>query len=219
MGLLHIAATALALNGVSAVPAPQGGNAPAAKYCDASTTICYSEWVSPEKIAYRVAIPENATATADFDVLLQIQAPSTVGWAGIAWGGVMVNNPLTVAWPSGQSVVVSSRLATARTYPTAYAGATYTVLPGTVANSTHWTLNVLAKGVTKWGSGAGTRLNPSSTAVSFAYAQSRTGPSEPANNQSRFGIHNSRAKWSHNLAEAKISDFAAQVAKLSGTAA
>lgn len=111
MGFLQLAAAALALGSVaSSNPVPQGGAVSSAKYCDAATTICYSEWVSPEKIAYRIAIPDTATA-GNFDVLLQIAAPKTVGWAAIAWGGVMVNNPLTVAWANGDKAVVSSRSA------------------------------------------------------------------------------------------------------------
>jgi hypothetical protein len=105
-----------------------------------------------------------------------------------------------------------SNPSSARTYPTPYTGATYTVLPGSVANSTHWTLNVLAKGVSSW---ATTQLNPASTAVSFAYAQSASPPVEPANNASRFSIHNTRGKWSHDLSSAKLANFAELVQKAS----
>lgn len=211
MGLLQFAAAVLSLGSVATSnPVPQAAAAPAAKYCDASTTICYSEWLSPEKIAYRIAIPDTATA-GNFDVLLQIAAPKSVGWAGIAWGGVMVNNPLTVAWANGDKTVVSSRSASSRSYPTPYAGATYTVLPGSSANSTHWTLNVLAKGVSSFGS---TKLNPAGS-VSLAYAQSATPPTEPANNATRFSIHNSRGKWTHDLKSAQIANFAELVEKAS----
>lgn len=111
MGLLHLAAAVLTLGNVGlTTPVPQGGDGSAAKYCDAATTICYSEWLSPEGIAFRIAIPDTATA-GNFDVLLQIAAPKTVGWAGVAWGGVMVNNPLTVGWANGDTAVVSSRSA------------------------------------------------------------------------------------------------------------
>jgi hypothetical protein len=217
MGLLQLAATVLALgSSVQAAPANDvAARQAGVKYCDPVSTICYSEWISPEKIAFRTAIPENATATADFDVLVQIQAPKSVGWAGIAWGGTMVNNPLTVAWPNAQTVVVSSRRATARTYPQPWTGATYTVLGGTVSNSTHWTVNFLAKGVSNLGS---SRLNPSSTAASIAYGQSYQAPSSPADPASRFGIHNSRGKFSHNLALGKISNFRAAVAQLASEA-
>lgn len=111
MGFLHLVAAVLSLGAVGfGSPYPQSASAPAAKYCDASTTICYAEYLSPEKIAFRVAIPQSATA-GNFDVLLQIQAPKSTGWAGLAWGGIMVNNPLTVAWANGNKTVVSSRSA------------------------------------------------------------------------------------------------------------
>lgn len=92
MRLSQLAATLLALLGNAAFAKPvvvQSRDTVhvAAKYCDASTSICYSEFISPEKIAYRFAIPDNATA-GNFDVLLQIVAPKAVGWAGLAWGGV-----------------------------------------------------------------------------------------------------------------------------------
>lgn len=89
MRLSQLAATLLVVvgttNTVFANPV-QSRDTVSAKYCDASTHICYSEFISPEKIAYRFAIPDNATA-GNFDILLQIVAPKTVGWAGLAWGG------------------------------------------------------------------------------------------------------------------------------------
>src|SRR5262249_19102645 len=107
MGLLQVAATALALGNL-ALASPVQGRSAAAKYC--AGDVCYSEWVSPEKIAYRIAIPDTATA-GTFDILLQISAPKAVGWAGLAWGGTMVNNPLAVAWANGNTGIVSSRKA------------------------------------------------------------------------------------------------------------
>ena len=105
--------TLAALSSTLAAPSPDvQSTAAAAKYCDAATTICYSEYTSPAKVVYRIAIPDTATASAPFDVLLSIVAPTTVGWAAIAWGGQMANNPLTVGWANGASTVVSSRRAT-----------------------------------------------------------------------------------------------------------
>lgn len=85
------------------------------------------------------------------------------------------------------------------------------MLSGSGANSTHWTLNVLAKGVSAFGN---TKLNPAGS-VSLAYAQSTSPPTEPANNASRFSIHNSRGKWTHDLKAAQIANFAALVEKAS----
>ncbi|KAH6611773.1 hypothetical protein B0J18DRAFT_474219 [Chaetomium sp. MPI-SDFR-AT-0129] len=203
MAFIRFVTAAVLANAALSTPVPQSDDNPA-QYCDAATTICYSEWVSPENIAYRVAIPDTAVA-GSFDVLLQIEAPTTVGWAGLAWGGVMVNNPLTIAWANEDGVVVSSRSATP------YTGATYAVLPGSTANSTHWSITVLAQGLSSWGS---TSLDPAGT-ISVAYAQSGTPPTEPANNASRFSIHNSHAKWTLDLKASQIANFAELVANAS----
>ncbi|KAK3396959.1 hypothetical protein B0T20DRAFT_355910 [Sordaria brevicollis] len=214
MHLFQTVATLLAAAN-AAVAKPVQSRDTAAKYCDASTSVCYSEYISPEKIAYRFAIPENATA-GNFDVLLQIVAPKTVGWAGLAWGGVMVNNPLLVAWPYQSSVIASSRKASARTYPQVSTDVSYKILAGSGANSTHWTLNALAKGASAWGT---TKLDPKSSAVPFAYAQSASPPTNPSDAASRFGIHQSRGKWSHDLASGRIANFGSAVEQLSKTEA
>jgi hypothetical protein len=108
MGLLQITAATLAVAG-SVFAMPAAPNAAQAKYCDATTSLCYNEWKSSSNIIYRVAIPQ-ATA-APFDIAIQIVAPKTAGWAGIAWGGSMTNNPITMAWPNGDTVMASARMA------------------------------------------------------------------------------------------------------------
>ncbi|KAH8885314.1 CBD9-like protein [Thozetella sp. PMI_491] len=218
MGLLKLAAATLAIfQAVQAVPTPEADEvletSAAGKYCDAATTICYSEYKTGD-ITYRIAISDKATA-APFDVLLSIIAPKATGWAAIAWGGVMANNPLTVAWASGDKTVVSSRWAAGHTLPTVYASANYTVLPGSVVNATHWTLNVLAKGVSSWTNG---KLDPASTATNLAYGSSINPPTTPADPASRFGIHQSKGKWSHDLNGSKIANFDALVQKAAGAA-
>ena len=108
----------LAFSGAHTWAASTGGSGSAkrqsatAKYCPGGTQICFSEFKEPTSgIYYRIAIPE--VSAAPFDVLLQIVAPiDKAGWAGVAWGGQMNGNPLTVAWPNGDSAVVSSRWST-----------------------------------------------------------------------------------------------------------
>lgn len=58
-------------------------------------------------IVIGLAIPD--VQVAPFDVVVSISAPAEVGWAGLAWGGSMLRAPLSVAWPNGDSAVVSSR--------------------------------------------------------------------------------------------------------------
>lgn len=107
MGLLRLSTLALALTSALAAP-----TAPAAKYCDEASKICYSEYITTNKIAIRIAIPGNATKAAPFDVLFSIVAPKAVGWAAIAWGGQMANNPLTLGWSNGASAVASAKRST-----------------------------------------------------------------------------------------------------------
>lgn len=80
------------------------------KFCPGGTSICFSE-TQVNDLTFRIAIPD--VASAPFDILLQVVAPvATAGWAGLAWGGKMANNPLTVGWANGNGIVVSSRWAT-----------------------------------------------------------------------------------------------------------
>jgi len=114
MGLLRTAAATLAVLGsVMAAPANEiAGRSAAAKVCDDKTKICFTEFVSTNGVSYRVAIPDSAAAGKPYDILVSLTAPKSIGWAGMAWGGSMSNNPLTVGWASGDKAVVSSRRAT-----------------------------------------------------------------------------------------------------------
>ena len=95
---------------LTALLAYVASSATANQYCDAATSVCYYE-VAASNATYRVAIPN--VGAAPFDILLQIVAPKSVGWAGIAWGGHMAQNPLTLGWANGNATtVVSSRWAT-----------------------------------------------------------------------------------------------------------
>lgn len=67
-------------------------------------------WNEPTSgVTYGLAVPE--AASAPFDVLLSIVAPAKAGWVGWAAGGCMLRSPILVAWPNGNTTVVSSRWA------------------------------------------------------------------------------------------------------------
>jgi len=113
MGLLHTAVLVLgACETLVAAAVVEKRQAATTKYCPGSTSVCFSEFQTPtSNIVYRIAIPD--VSSAPFDILLQVVAPvPTTGWAGLAWGGSMTKNPLTVGWASGSSGVISSRWAT-----------------------------------------------------------------------------------------------------------
>jgi len=80
------------------------------KYCSSKTSLCYSQWISSALgISFRVAIPP--VTAPPFDIAIQIVAPRNFGWAGISWGGSMLDSPLTIGWLNGNNVTLSSRYA------------------------------------------------------------------------------------------------------------
>ncbi|KAK3695648.1 hypothetical protein B0T22DRAFT_508949 [Podospora appendiculata] len=203
MGIKHLALLALSSTQVS--PASARGSDQVKrqdvtqKYCPGGTSICFSEYtVATHNIIYRIAIPE--VTAAPFDILLQIVAPKAVGWAGLAWGGKMSNNPLTIAWPNGDSALVSSRFTTGHSAPGAYTGATYTILPSTTSNATHWQLNVLAVGASQW---AGGSLDPNGQNA-LAWAKSSKAVTTASSNVSAISAHDAKAIFAHDFSQAKI---------------
>jgi hypothetical protein len=95
--------------------APESLAADSKVYYDTETGFTFSSYGAlyalGKYITYRTAVPNPANTTA-FDIVVQVTAPLGVGWAGLAWGGGMLNDPLAVSWQSGSSVVVSSRYST-----------------------------------------------------------------------------------------------------------
>ncbi|TLD30888.1 hypothetical protein PspLS_02685 [Pyricularia sp. CBS 133598] len=187
MGFFRSLVAALALLAAQAM---------AAKFCDGE--VCYSEFVSPQGIAFRVAIPDTATQGTSFDVLLQIVAPKTVGWAGIAWTGRMVNNPLTIAYSDGGSGV------TIHVSPSPYPGASYEDLPMSTTNATHWRLDTICTGCSSWQGGG---LDPASTTAAIAWAMAYAAPAQPSSNTSYIRYHSNRDHISFDLAAANIANF------------
>jgi len=178
-----------------------------ARYCNPSTQICYLEYSwGPTIPVFRIAVPDTAATNAQFDTLLQIVAPASLGWVGFSWGGGMTLNPLTVVWPNGQGATVSSRWATGRTLPSVYSSATYRTVSAS-HNSTHWTVETVCTGCSKWSGGA-----LSATGVNtFAWAVSKTAVSQPANAGSSFQIHNNIGSFGDSLVKVPKATFDAYV--------
>jgi hypothetical protein len=85
-------------------------------YHDAETGFTFSQYNAQysldHSIAFRIAVPSPVLANSTYDAVIQVVAPVDVGWAGLAWGGNMLSNPLSVSWANGNNVVLSSRYAT-----------------------------------------------------------------------------------------------------------
>ncbi|KAH8197440.1 hypothetical protein TruAng_008417 [Truncatella angustata] len=148
-------------------------------------------------LTIRVAIPSNATPNAPYDAVVQLAAPVEVGWTGLAWGGSMVQNPLTIGWANGNSAIITPRWATGHSTPAVYSGATLQVLKiGTHTNGA---------------SGAKVLSPTGSNRLAFAYSKSK--PSNPSSGSSSFPVHDVTNYWSHDFAAAQNVNFAALVAK------
>jgi hypothetical protein len=88
----------------------QEGEVQSKVVCDADTKICYSSYSDTESgMTFGVAFPKNVTDP--YDAIIKITAPVANTWAGFSWGGNMVWNPLSVAWPNGKSGTISARFA------------------------------------------------------------------------------------------------------------
>ncbi|KAI0836452.1 putative iron reductase domain protein [Hypoxylon sp. FL0890] len=177
-------------------------------FVDADTGITFQSYTNTDGVTYRLALPAEASGDAGYDVIIQIVAPVTLGWAGWAWGGVMTYNPLTVVWKNGNSAQFSSRQATGYYLPATYDDAKYTVLKGTGANETHFKLTALCTGCASWTDFDGNPyiLNGAGE-TNFAYASSNTPVEDPANQQSSFSIHDNVGRWTHDLAGARSDKF------------
>ncbi|ORY67495.1 uncharacterized protein BCR38DRAFT_456247 [Pseudomassariella vexata] len=191
--------------------------ADSAVFVDAETGFTFSSYDAPyvigRTISYRIAVPSGVPTGTPFDTVIQISAPIEVGWAGLAWGGTMTANPLTVGWANGNSAVAASRYATGHVAPTVYPSAIYTVLRiGTHVNGTHWQLTAKCTGCsTNIGSTNRTLSATVSNRLAFAYSKSK--PATPSSSSSTFNVHDVANYWNHDFAAAQNAEFAALIAK------
>jgi glucose/arabinose dehydrogenase len=97
--------------------------------------------------------------------------------------------------------------------PPSYDGAEYTLLKGTMTNSTHWTMTARCRGCTSYQANDESLavLNGTGT-VQFGWAQGGSAVQEPANNNSAFNVHKAAGHWTHDLNAARSSNFNAWVA-------
>ncbi|CAI6025038.1 unnamed protein product [Clonostachys chloroleuca] len=177
----------------------------AGTYCDGLNR-CFASYTLANGIVYGVAIPE--ATEAPFDVILQITAPTEIGWAGLSWSSGMTNNPLTIAWPNGDEVVVSSRAAVSYSLPAAWDGATLAVLDGSTVNATHWVATIHCKGCSQWDElkPDNNKLDPNAQNV-IAYAYSSKAVNTPSDPNSSFSAHDEASPFGLDFTKARSSDF------------
>ncbi|KAK3937594.1 hypothetical protein QBC46DRAFT_443089 [Diplogelasinospora grovesii] len=197
--------------------------ADASVYQDPETGFTFSQYAAAynsngASITFRIAVPSGVQSYTPYDAVLQVVAPNDVGWAGLAWGGSMISNPLMACWKGySNNVLVSSRWAKSHTAPTAYTGSTYQVFrTGTKTNSTHWQFTAKCTGCTSYqGDSGGMRYLSAQGGNRLAFAYSPTKPSNPSSNTSSFGVHEVIGYWNHDFSSGANPSFTSLVSKLS----
>ncbi|KAK3217369.1 hypothetical protein GRF29_1g2873631 [Pseudopithomyces chartarum] len=186
-------------------------------YIDQETGFTFSEYKAAftltANIVFRFALPSNAPS-GPYNAVIQAVVPNQLGWIGLAWGGNMVRNPLTVAYPNGQKATVSSRWATGHSTPVAYTGATYTLLnTGNRVNGSHWQFTAKCAGCTTWtGSSGSVRINPNGgNRLAFAYSTGKA--SQPSSNTSSIPVHDTPNYFTNDFSQGLNPNFDALLQK------
>jgi cellobiose dehydrogenase (acceptor) len=109
-------------------------------------------------------------------------------WGGVTLGPSMTGKLIPVAWPNGDSVVSSLRLARTKTNPPEYSGGAKMVRinEGTYVNSTHWTYTFLCKGCI---TGSSLSFSASSANARLGWGISSTIVGNPGSSTARLGMH------------------------------
>lgn len=148
----------------------------AAPYTDPKTGITFeTNFASDvEGFSFGMVLPE--TITTDFIGQLVVPLTNGSGWGGVSLGGAMTEHLMFVAWPNGDEVMTSFRLATSYANPGVYSNGTVTALPianGTFVNSTHLSSTFVCRGCIIGGT---TTFAATDSAPVIGYAVSTSNP-------------------------------------------
>lgn len=148
----------------------------AAPYADPKTGITFeTNFASDvEGFSFGMVLPE--TITTDFIGQLVVPLTNGAGWGGVSLGGAMTGHLMFVAWPNGDEVMTSFRLATSYANPGVYENSTVTALPianGTFVNSTHLSSTFVCQGCIVGGT---TTFAATDSAPVIGYAVSTSNP-------------------------------------------
>ncbi|CAJ2511151.1 Uu.00g067760.m01.CDS01 [Anthostomella pinea] len=177
----------------------------ALNYTDDNTGISFSGYFDGEGYTIGLAMPENPST----DLIAQIVSPlkDGEGWGGFDFGVSMAGYLLIVAWPNGDDVVLSPRMATGYTTPSAYTG-NVTLTPiadGTFINSTHLSATFLCAGCI---TGNSDSFSANETNAVFAYAYSTTAVTDPTDSSTELSYHTAGySAFGMTLAYAKSADY------------
>lgn len=172
-------------------------------YNDPNTGIDFQQY-SANSYSFGIAVPE--TPEADFIGQMVIPLTDKAGWGAVSLGGGMLNKLLFVAWPNGEDVVTSFRLATAYANPDVYTGdvSALPIANGTFINGTHLSYTFVCKGCINADSFDATAATPV-----MGYAVAATSPETVTDASSALTYHaKAFGQFGVNLEGAKSANYA-----------
>ncbi|KAJ3567244.1 hypothetical protein NP233_g6490 [Leucocoprinus birnbaumii] len=176
-------------------------------YVDPDNGISFTGYTDPvHGVTYGYVFPPaDSTGSLANEFIGEIVAPIATKWAGVAPGGAMLQNLLLVAWPNGNSIVRSARIATDYVQPTALAGPILTDLPSTKINSTHWKWVYRCQNCVTWTTSTGTGSIPVNGGGVAAWAWSSHAVDDPSDAQSTFAEHDDFGFFGQTWSNAHVS--------------
>lgn len=184
-----------------------GASAAAVNYTDSNSGISFAGFTDPKgECTVGIALPDSPST----DFIANIVGPvdSGDGWAGLDLSTLMANHLLLVAWPNGEEIVVSPRLATGYTTPSVYSG-DVTLSPiasGTFVNSTHFSATFLCAGCITGGTDS---ITADADSFTMGYAYSTSAVTDPTDSSSALSYHSDGfGGFGITAAGAKSSEYA-----------
>ncbi|KAL2059830.1 hypothetical protein VTL71DRAFT_9985 [Oculimacula yallundae] len=161
-------------------------------FVDPITNISFQRFFGAKsQFAFGIALPENPTT--DFIGQMSYPTPNNQGWGGISLADDMVGPLLLAAWPDGQTVRSSFRVAKTEDESPPVAVGTFNIVPipqGTNVNGTHMTFTFLCQNCidSKLGFAAS---STSAGAFEMGWALASKAVSTPTSNATELSFHNS----------------------------
>ncbi|KAM5377924.1 hypothetical protein ACJZ2D_004828 [Fusarium nematophilum] len=174
-------------------------------YTDPATEISFQQWTDPRSnFTFGIALPSNPTT----DFIGQISAPITEGYASVSMGSSMAKKLLIVAWPNGDSVVTSLRMASGYTNPDVVDDSSIVLKPiekGISVGASSFTYTFLCEGCIK---DDGTTFKAADENAVLGFAVSTTALSDPSSASGALNYHGAGfGGFSVDATAAKSADY------------
>jgi len=139
--------------------------------------------------SFGLALPTNPTN----ELIGQLIAPIDA-WAGVDFGGAMVNNLLLPGWAYDGNIVWEFRMASDYTLPYKYNGTEQVITAldcGTYVNSTHWSYTFVCTNCNTWvdTNGATVTVDLTGTFALFGWSLGTDTPADPSDPNSSLIEH------------------------------